>query len=148
MTKLLGFALLALSVLGGEARAASDQVQAPVVTPVLSGAYMYNWSEYCYGALTSLSFMSGSITFNATTKTVTLNVYHTSGYPTVTLTHMTGSGTYSNTATTVTLPSSAGPVTYQATYGALLTGNVAANVSWIAAVLNGNCGDMATLTRK
>jgi hypothetical protein len=118
------------------------------ITPVLSGPYIYNWAESCVGSATT-SFMSGVVTFTPKTKVVTLNVYQTGGNPTLTLTHISGSGTYSNTSTTFTWQHAGAPqTTYQATYGALLSGNIAANVSWIAVVENGKCADMAWLTRQ
>jgi hypothetical protein len=122
-------------------------------TPVLSGSYVWSWSESCLGGTLSTSVMSGVITFDPKTGAATLKGWHASanGTNTYVLSTENLTGTYSNTAKTLTFNSgTASESTYQVTYGAV-TGGIATYLSLIAAAVetdNVSCADLATLMRQ
>jgi hypothetical protein len=120
--------------------------------PVLSGSYVYSWSESCLTPALATSVASGLASFDSTTGTATLKDWNTShsGNKYVLLSE-SGSATYSNTATTLTFnPGTANATTYKVTYGAV-TGGIATYVSYVGVVVdseNASCADLATLMRQ
>ncbi|MGD0191362.1 MAG: hypothetical protein ABSD74_11530 [Rhizomicrobium sp.] len=102
--------------------------------PVLSGNYVYTADQACYGQGGTWEFnqTTAIANFNPSTGTATLNGYQSSGAP-PTLSPLSDSSSYSNTATTITVNGT----TFEAFYGKA-SKKVASYVSFIG--INGGQG--------
>lgn len=119
-------------------------VPAMAAVPTLSGAYVYTSIESCYNNSWSVAHTTGTATFTPSTGTATISGYHAGGTP-PTLTPVSGTISYSNTATTITLNGT----TYEVSYGKATKG-VATHLAFIAVVPGDSgaaCSDQGTLTQ-
>src|SRR5947209_9446252 len=77
----------------------------PTATPILTGNYVFTWSEQCRksdGTFAGVGQTTGRITFDPTNGLATLTGFQPDS-SLLTLSYISGSGTYSNTDTTFTL---------------------------------------------
>lgn len=118
---------------------------AQAAVPKLSGTYLTQLIKNCGSGVIGLA--TGTWTFTASTRTYTNSLSYSSGVPPMTITTISGSGTFSNTATQVTFGSAGGSTTYNAYYGPLASG-VATSAQMIAAVGGGSCTVQLTFTLK
>jgi hypothetical protein len=113
----------------------------PAGAPVLKGTYVITDMQNCVVASGVVNQLTGSLDFNADHGTVKIDIYQIDGNP-LTMTHDTGSGTYSNTNSTFTLNG----ITYKVFYGRLERG-IATYLSFIT-VENDGCGYQGWLSRQ
>ena len=136
---MVGQATLAALLVGAPAMAQSLQGSPPDV-PVLSGTYAYTQVQNCVKSSGTFYQVTASATFDPKSGTFKEDGYAASDDP-LTLNHVKGHASYSNSGTTLTL----GDTIFQVTYGKLEKG-IATYLSAIAVV--NSCGVQAWLSRQ